>query len=116
MQFRKNNRLLVKKDFDFVFDSPQRTKDSNFTVLYKENSKNYPRLGLIISKKSCKHASKRNRLKRIIRESFRNNISKLRGHDIVVLSKHTTYNNDTHILTESLMRHWIKISKEKQHG
>ena len=116
MQFRKNNRLLVKKDFDFVFDGPQRTNDSNFTVLYKENSKNYPRLGLIISKKNCKHASKRNRLKRIIRESFRKNISKLRGHDIVVLNKHSTYNNDTHILTESLMCHWNKISKEKQHG
>ena len=116
MQFRKNNRLLVKKDFDFVFDGPQRTKDSHFTVLYKENSKNYLRLGLIISKKICRNPRKRNRLKRIIRESFRNNISKLRGHDIVVLNKHTTYNNDTHILTESLMRHWIKISKEKQHG
>lgn len=88
MQFRKDNRLLVKKDFDFVFESPKRTKDSNFTVLYKENSKNYPRLGLIISKKNCKHASKRNKLKRIIRESFRNNISKLNGHDIVVLNKH----------------------------
>ena len=113
MQFRKDNRLLVKKDFDFVFESPKRTKDSNFTVLYKENSKNHPRLGLIISKKSCKLASKRNRLKRIIRESFRNNISKLKGHDIVVLNKHRAYNNDTHLLIKSLMNHWIIISKEK---
>ena len=113
MQFRKNNRLLVKKDFDFVFEDAKRTKDSIFTILYKRNNKNYPRLGLIISKKSCKLASKRNRLKRIIRESFRNNISKLIGHDIVVLNKRTTYNNDTHILAKSLMRHWIKISKEK---
>tara|TARA_B100000085_G_scaffold226229_1_gene211861 strand:- start:181 stop:480 length:300 start_codon:yes stop_codon:yes gene_type:complete len=99
-----------------VFDGPKRTKDSNFTVLYKKNNKNHPRLGLIISKKNCKHASKRNRLKRIVRESFRNNISKLKGHDIVVLNKHTTYNNDAHILAESLMRHWIIISEEKQHG
>ncbi len=113
MQFRKNNRLLLKKDFDCVFENPKRTKDSNFTVLYKKNSKNYPRLGLIISKKNCKLASKRNRLKRIIRESFRNNISKLKGHDIVVLNKHTTYNNDTLVLIKSLMRHWIRISKEK---
>ena len=116
MQFRKNNRLLVKKDFDFVFDNPKKTRDPNFTVLYRKNTKNYPRLGLIISKKNCKHANKRNRLKRIIRESFRRNISKLKGHDIVVLNKHTTYNNETHVLTESLMRHWIKISREKHHG
>ena len=116
MQFRKNNRLLLKKDFDFVFENPKKTRDSNFTVLYRENTKNYPRLGLIISKKNCKHAHKRNKLKRIIRESFRTNISKLKGHDIVVLNKHTTYNNKTHVLTESLMRHWIKISREKQHG
>ena len=116
MQFRKNNRLLVKKDFDFVFDNPKKTRDPNFTVLYRKNTKNYPRLGLIISKKNCKHANKRNRLKRIIRESFRRNISKLKGHDIVVLNKHTTYNNETHVLTESLMRHWNKISREKHHG
>ena len=116
MQFRKNNRLLVKKDFDFVFENPKKTRDPNFTVLYRKNTKNYPRLGLIISKKNCRHANKRNRLKRIIRESFRRNISKLKGHDIVVLNKHTTYNNETHVLTESLMRHWIKISREKHHG
>ena len=116
MQFRKNNRLLVKKDFDFVFENPKKTRDPNFTVLYRENTKNYPRLGLIISKKNCKHAYKRNRLKRIIRESFRSNISKLKGHDIVVLNKHKTYNNETHVLTESLKCHWIKISREKQHG
>ncbi len=116
MQFRKNNRLLVKKDFDFVFENPKKTRDPNFTVLYRKNTKNYPRLGLIISKKNCRHANKRNRLKRIIRESFRRNISKLKGHDIVVLNKHTTYNKETHVLTESLMRHWIKISREKHHG
>ena len=113
MQFRKNNRLLIKKDFNSVFKNSRKTKDSNFTVLYIKNNKTEPRLGLIISKKNCKFAYKRNKLKRIIRESFRKNISLLVGHDIVVLNKHTTYNNDTHILTESLMRHWIKISREK---
>jgi len=53
-----------------------------FTVLYKDNGEQEARLGLAISKKLCKLAVGRNRLKRVARESFRLHRAELSGLDI----------------------------------
>ena len=47
------------------------------------NNLGYPRLGIIISKKLCKKANKRNKLKRIIREIFRTHKQILLSTDIL---------------------------------
>ena len=106
---KKKNRLLDKKKFDFVFQSPLKTSDKYFTLLFCKNNKSYSRLGLVISKKKCKLAVNRNKIKRIIRESFRTNKNSLNGYDVVVLNKHTTYNGDSSMLRKSLKNHWQKI-------
>ena len=56
-----------------------------FTVLYSANGTHQPRLGLAIGKKHCRLSTGRNRLKRIVRESFRQNRASLGGLDIVVM-------------------------------
>ncbi|RCL43156.1 MAG: ribonuclease P protein component [Gammaproteobacteria bacterium] len=106
---KKKNRLLDKKKFDSVFQSPSKTSDKYFTLLFCKNNKSYSRLGLVISKKKCKLAVNRNKIKRIIRESFRTNKNSLNGYDVVVLNKHTTYNGDSSMLRKSLKNHWQKI-------
>lgn len=106
---KKKNRLLDKKKFDFVFKKPSKTSDKYFTLLFCKNNKSYSRLGLVISKKKCKLAVNRNKIKRIIRESFRTNKNSLNGYDVVVLNKHTTYNDDSSMLRKSLKNHWRKI-------
>ena len=105
---KKKNRLLDKKKFDSVFQSPSKTSDKYFTLLFCKNNKSYSRLGLVISKKKCKLAVNRNKIKRIIRESFRTNKNSLNGYDVVVLNKHTTYNGDSSMLRKSLKNHWQK--------
>lgn len=45
------------------------------------------RLGIIVAKKHVKLAKDRNRLKRLIRESFRNSKEQLSGLDLIVLAK-----------------------------
>ena len=47
--------------------------------------RNQPRLGLVVSKKNISKAVERNRVKRVIRESFRKNKSQIPNLDVVVL-------------------------------
>ena len=46
---------------------------------------NQSRLGLVVSKKNISKAVERNRVKRVIRESFRKNKSQIPNLDVVVL-------------------------------
>lgn len=77
-----------------------------FTVLYRKSQLKEGRLGLAISKKNCRLAAGRNRLKRIVRESFRHHRSQLNAIDIVVLNKADTHKALNKELFDSLARHW----------
>jgi ribonuclease P protein component len=44
----------------------------------------FPRLGLIVPKRLLSRAVDRNRVRRLLREWFRNNQGRLDGHDLVV--------------------------------
>ena len=81
-----------------------------FTVLYRPNDADEARLGLAIGKKNCKLAAGRNRLKRIIRESFRQHRSQLAGLDIVVLNQPDAANASNAKLFASLSRHWNRCT------
>lgn len=67
---------------------------------------NHPRLGLAISKKHAKRAVDRNRLKRIVRESFRQHQATLPAMDFVVMAKGGAQKLSNTELFDSLERHW----------
>jgi len=77
-----------------------------FTVLYKDNGEQEARLGLAISKKLCKLAVGRNRLKRVVRESFRHHCAELAGLDVVVLNRPAAMRAGNKALFDSLQGHW----------
>lgn len=81
-----------------------------FTVLYRDNGIRAPRLGLAVSKKNCRQAVGRNRIKRIVRESFRLNQNRLPGIDIVVLSQPGTHKANNNELFTSLAAHWKRCA------
>ena len=85
-RFRRHDRILDKASYGRVFKTAKRSRDQYFTVLYRPNGSRSPRLGLAIAKKHCKLATGRNRIKRIVRESFRQNKEQLHGMDIVVIN------------------------------
>jgi ribonuclease P protein component len=72
------------------------------------NGSDTGRLGLAISKKHCRLASARTRLKRIVRESFRQHHLTLAGIDVVVLAQSGTAREDNRALFDSLAKHWQK--------
>jgi ribonuclease P protein component len=104
--------LLVAADFDPVFRQSQRSADQNFTVLFRPNRLGYARVGLAIAKKRVRRAVDRNRLKRLIRESFRNARPELDGLDIVVLARNNTARADNATLFVSLERHWQMLRNQ----
>lgn len=81
-------RLHTPAEFRNVFDQPEVVRDTVFRILHKPNGRDHCRLGLVVSRKVCRSAVGRNRLKRLIRESFRAHQRELASRgacDIVVL-------------------------------
>jgi len=113
-RFRKNNRLLDAAAFGRVFAKATRSRDKFFTVLCRRNAETTPRLGLAISKKHCRQATARNRIKRIIRESFREHQALLTGLDIVVINQPGAAGADNRQIFGSLDSHWRRCSKAKR--
>jgi ribonuclease P protein component len=91
-----------------VFAKASRSRDNLFAVLSRANGRDYARLGLAISKKHCSRATGRNRLKRLVRESFRHHARELEGIDVVVLGQPGVSRADNKAIFESLARHWQK--------
>ena len=103
-------------DFSRVFRQGKRTGGDGLTVLTVENSVGYPRLGLAIAKKHIKLANQRNRLKRIIRESFRQHQSAFSNIDIVVLSRPGIGQYDSKQIRAALERHWLTVVAQWQNS
>ena len=115
-RFTKNNRLLNAAAFGRVFDGATRSRDEFFTVLCRRNKHSTARLGLAISKKHCRKATGRNRIKRIIRESFRHQQVLLAGLDVVVINRPAATTATDRQISDSLDQHWQRCSKAKSRG
>ena len=65
---------------------------------------------MAIAKKHCKQATARNRIKRIVRESFRHHQALLAGLDIVVMNQPAARLANNQDLFASLEQHWRRLS------
>lgn len=84
--FEKNKRLLNTQSFQSVFENTDiKISNSNFLLLAHQNKLKHSRLGMIVAKKHIRLSVKRNRVKRVIRSSFRLNQQNLNSLDIIFL-------------------------------
>lgn len=110
--FTPEQRLRCESDYDAVFSDPLRSRDQYFLLLARVNNQALTRLGLIVSKKKIRKAVARNRVKRIIRDSFRLQQHQLPAVDVIVLAYQATDKADSITLRHSLNKHWDKLRKQ----
>ncbi len=84
MRFSRQYRLLKTDDFSSVFNFRCAVHGAALRIHGKPNGLPYGRLGLVIGRKLAKQAVRRNYMKRVIRETFREQQLQLAGLDIVV--------------------------------
>ena len=70
--FSKNRRLLKASEYQEVFDRNNlKVAHPKLLLLAKQSDRGYSRLGIVVGKKNIPTAVGRNRLKRVVRETFR---------------------------------------------
>ena len=121
--FPRRSRLLKPAEFKNVFDRPVVSSDRLFKVFARTGSSCDIRIGMAVSRKVDSRAVVRNRIKRVIRESFRRTYpvggrGTLPGKDIVIVASPAAATAAGQTLRKSLSRHWQEIEQklEKRSG
>ena len=84
----KNKRLVSNSQFRAVLASRLRADDELLRLYIADNNCGYPRLGISVEK-TCGTAVVRNRLKRLLRETFRQNQHEIpQGFDYLLMISH----------------------------
>ncbi len=111
-RFGKDRRLLNAQHYSPVFDNPDaRASHRYLLVLAKRNNRQDHRLGLVIAKKNVRLATQRNRIKRLVRESFRQWSDDGPGMDLVVLARRGIAELDNVQLSSILQQQWQKLTR-----
>lgn len=119
MKFSRQSRLLRPSEFKMVFQQAIRSGDDYFRILARSNGMQRNRLGMAVSKKACAKAVGRNRIKRVVRESFRRQMIGVASDDtldFVVLPTVQAANQSKKALDESLSTHWQRLTRKAVHG
>jgi len=114
--FPKQVRLLNSKEFSRVFDNTtHKAANANLLVLASENDLQHPRLGFVLAKKQLKLAVDRNRVKRIIRESFRMHQHQMANQDFVILARPGLAKLTNQELREMIDGLWFRLKRPRHH-
>jgi len=105
-------RLRHKGDFDAARARGRRVSDGFFAVTVMRNHVGVPRLGLAVAVKVAGGAVARNRLRRIVRESFRLHQHALPAADLVVSARPPARTAKAGALRESLAALWKRVGEQ----
>ncbi len=109
-RFSKTQRLLIPSEFQFVFaQADVKAANGELLILARYSQGDIPRLGLVIAKKNIRLAVQRNRIKRIIRETFRH--QSLPALDILVLARKGADRLDNTQLHRALNKLWSQLQQ-----
>jgi ribonuclease P protein component len=107
--FPKHHRLYKSEHYKRVFSKPDRFIGVGYNLLSRTNGVGFARLGLAVSKRNFPRSFDRNRIKRIVRESFRDRFYNLPSLDIIFLCSNDSIVLSNHLLRTSLEKSWNEI-------
>ena len=107
--FGKERRLLKASEFKEVFDhNTVRVAHPKHLLLVRPNGASVSRLGLVVGKKNVPTAVGRNRVKRVVRETFRKTSLPV-ALDIVFLARKDADKLSTDEMTTLLQQTWARL-------
>jgi ribonuclease P protein component len=102
--------LRRKADFDAAYAGGRRFGNGFFGVTALWNDKGWPRLGLAVAVRTAGGGVQRNRIRRIIRESFRLHQYELPAVDLVISARSRARDATGAELHENLVALWKSVS------
>ncbi len=111
LTFPALKRLRRKSEFDAARARGRRFGNGFFAVTVISNDKSGPRLGLAVALRVTRTAVERNRIRRIIRESFRLHQHTLPAVDVVVSARANARGASAQTLRGSLAALWRQVSE-----
>lgn len=112
--FPKQLRLLKAAEFKAVFGHATFKVSCPYLVIFAQaNGRDCGRVGLVIGKKHVPTAVQRNRIKRVLRNTFRLNQKLLHGLDIVILARSGLGSIDNVQLADRVQRLWQDLARKR---
>jgi len=103
-------RLRRKRDFDAAYARGRRLGDGFFSVTVMNNKLDAPRLGLAVAVRVAGGGVARNRIRRIIRESFRLHQLEIPAVDLIVSARPRAKGAPGKALHASLEALWKEVA------
>lgn len=115
--FPRSSRLLRPAEFQAVFDhAGAKVGDAGFLLLIRPNGGDHPRLGLVIAKKKVRRSVDRNRLKRVVRESFRLHQAALPAADVIFMARNDLATLPSADLHAALVQAWKRMRRKLENA
>jgi ribonuclease P protein component len=105
-------RLRRKADFNAAYARGRRFGNGFFGVTAFVNDKGGPRLGLAVAVRAAGGGVERNRIRRLIRESFRLHQHELPSVDLIISARARVKDAARAELRASLVELWKKVSEQ----
>lgn len=111
--FNCEHRLSTADEFKQVFDIANiKVWNKYLLILGYHTTRDISRLGLVIAKKNIRFAVERNRVKRMLRETFRLNQTDFKSLDIVVIARKGLDTFSNRQLQNLLDKQWFRIKQQ----
>jgi ribonuclease P protein component len=108
---KKREHLRKADDISSVFSFKCRVSSEHLVALGKPNYLEFPRLVIMVAKKTNRLAVRRNYMRRVIRECFHKNRSNLISLDIVLRITKTFEKQDFCIINQEINQIFNRLSK-----
>ena len=109
--FKKRSHLRKADEISSVFDFKCRVVAPHFVLLGKPNGLTFPRLGIVVAKKTARLSVSRNYIKRVVREQFRAQQREIAPLDLVVRVTKSFNKQEFVAIMQELSAIFVKIRK-----